>query len=84
LRVGGRGHVTGFDHHRPERQAAEYAAARIGHFWRVEQDPAKNTLSVFCYRLDPTTGTYASAGIHSGKMTVTEPVAIELDLAILL
>jgi hypothetical protein len=41
-------------------------------------------LSVFCYRLDPITGTYASAGVHTGKMTVTEPVPITIDLTELL
>jgi Uma2 family endonuclease len=43
---------------------AEYAQARIPHYWRVELDPADGTLPVFCYRLDPTTGSYASAGVH--------------------
>jgi Uma2 family endonuclease len=63
---------------------AEYAASRIPHYWRVEHDSAEQSLSVFCYRLDPTTGTYASAGIHSGKMIVTEPVTITIDLSTLL
>ena len=63
---------------------AEYAASRIPHYWRVEHDLAEQTLSVFCYRLDPTTGTYASAGVHTGKMTVTEPVTITIDLTTLL
>jgi hypothetical protein len=45
---------------------------------------ADRSLSVFCYRLDPTTGTYASAGIHTGKMTVTDPVSITIDLTTLL
>lgn len=63
---------------------AEYAAARIGHYWRAEQDPATGSLSVFCYRLDPTTGVYASAGIYSGKLAVTEPVSLTLDLSTLL
>jgi hypothetical protein len=40
--------------------------------------------SFFCYRLDPTTSTYASAGIYTGKMTVTEPVTITIDLSTLL
>jgi len=62
----------------------EYAASRVPHYWRVEHDPAGKILSVFCYRLDPTTGTYASAGVHTGKMTVTEPVAITIDLTTLL
>jgi Uma2 family endonuclease len=63
---------------------AEYAAAGIANYWRVEHDPAETSLSVFCYRLDPTTGTYASAGVHSGKIAVTEPVAVTIDLATLL
>jgi Uma2 family endonuclease len=63
---------------------AEYAAARIPHYWRVELDPAESILSVFCYRLDPTTGAYTSAGVHTGKMTVTEPISVTIDLAALL
>jgi len=39
---------------------------------------------VFCYRLDPTTGTYSSAGAHTRMMTVTEPVAVTIDLRTLL
>jgi Uma2 family endonuclease len=63
---------------------AEYAAARIPHYWRAELDPAEKALSVFCYRLDPTTGAYASAGVHTGKMTVTDPVPVTIDLTALL
>jgi Uma2 family endonuclease len=63
---------------------AEYAAARIPHYWRVEHDPVAAILFVFCYRLDPTTGIYASAGMRTGKMTVTEPVSITIDLTALL
>ena len=63
---------------------AEYAAARIPHYWRVEHDPPERSLSVFTYRLDPTTGAYASAGANTGKMTVTEPVTITIDLTALL
>lgn len=63
---------------------AEYASAGIRHYWRAEHDPAESVLSVFCYRLDPTTGTYASAGVHSGKMIVTEPVSITVDLTTLI
>ena len=62
---------------------AEYAVAGIGHYWRVEHDPAESVLSVFCYRLDPTTGSYASAGVHSGKMAVADPVIVTIDLATL-
>jgi Uma2 family endonuclease len=63
---------------------AEYAAAGIMYYWRVERDAAESTLSVFCYRLDPTTRTYASAGVYSGKMTVTDPVSVTIDLTTLL
>jgi Uma2 family endonuclease len=63
---------------------AEYAAAGIRHYWRIEHDPAQGILSVFCYRLDPTTAAYASAGVHTGKMTVTDPVSITIDLTALL
>jgi Uma2 family endonuclease len=63
---------------------AEYVAAGIRHYWRVERDAPDGGLSIFCYRLDPTTGTYASAGVHSGKLTVSEPISVTLDLALLL
>jgi Uma2 family endonuclease len=62
---------------------AEYAGAGIGHYWRLELDPAESVPSVFCYRLDPTTGTYASAGVHSGKMSITDPLSVTIDLATL-
>lgn len=58
---------------------AEYAAAQIAHYWRIEQN-TEDTLTVFRYQLDPTTGSYASAGAHSGTMVVTEPVAVTIDL----
>jgi Uma2 family endonuclease len=63
---------------------AEYAAARIPHYWRVEHNPADGGLSLYSYRLDPTTGTYASAGIHTGTLAIAEPVAITIALDTLL
>jgi Uma2 family endonuclease len=63
---------------------AEYAAAGIANYWRIEHDATENSLSIFCYRLDPTTRTYASAGVHSGRIAVTEPVNIIIELATLL
>jgi Uma2 family endonuclease len=62
---------------------AEYATAGIPHYWRAEQDPTDGNLSVFCYRLDPTTGTYASAGVHAGKMAVADPFSVAIDLTTL-
>jgi Uma2 family endonuclease len=63
---------------------AEYAAARIPHYWRVEHDTTDGTLSVFCYRLDPTTSAYTSAGVHTAKMAVTDPINVTIDLTALL
>ncbi|HEY3611895.1 MAG TPA: Uma2 family endonuclease [Pseudonocardiaceae bacterium] len=58
---------------------AEYAAAGIEHFWRIEMSDHGPT--VFRYRLDPTTRTYSSAGVDDGTMAVTEPVAMTVVLA---
>jgi Uma2 family endonuclease len=63
---------------------AEYAAAGIPHFWRVERTDDSQDLVIFRYRLDPTTKTYASAGVDTGKVIVTDPVATAFDLADLL
>jgi hypothetical protein len=61
---------------------AEYAAAGIEHFWRVENvDDAERGLVVFRYCLNPTTRRYASAGIDSGTMAVTDPVELTVVLA---
>ncbi|HEY0806109.1 MAG TPA: Uma2 family endonuclease, partial [Pseudonocardiaceae bacterium] len=60
----------------------EYAAAGIEHFWRVENiDDADHGLTVFRYRLDPMTHTYAPTGIDSGTLTVTDPVKLTVGLA---
>jgi Uma2 family endonuclease len=63
---------------------AEYAVAGITHYWRVEHSPRTGGLSVFCYRLDPTTSVYATAGVHSGTFVVNEPVSVAMDLTTLL
>ncbi|GAB3564734.1 Uma2 family endonuclease [Amycolatopsis endophytica] len=62
---------------------AEYAHARIPHFWRVE-GLDRGAISLFRYRLDPTTGLYATDGVNTGKVTVAEPFAAGIDLAELL
>lgn len=68
---------------------AEYAAAGIQHFWRIENaDPeapaAGQKLAAFRYRLDPTTGSYASAGVSVGTLTVAEPLEVAVDMTELL
>ncbi|HVV08607.1 Uma2 family endonuclease [Amycolatopsis sp.] len=58
---------------------AEYSRAGIQHFWRLENaDDTTAGLTMFRYRLDPTTGTYSSAGVHTGEMTVTDPLAVSV------
>jgi Uma2 family endonuclease len=60
----------------------EYAAAGIEHFWRIENvDDAERGLTVFRYRLDPTTRVYISAGVGTGTMAVTDPVKLTVVLA---
>ncbi|SEF26459.1 Endonuclease, Uma2 family (restriction endonuclease fold) [Amycolatopsis pretoriensis] len=64
---------------------AEYAGAGIPHFWRVENETDDvRGLTVFCYRLDPTTGVYTSSGAHKGKLAVSDPFDFAVDLADLL
>ncbi len=55
-----------------------YAEAGIGHFWRVEENEGKPV--VYVYELDPATTVYALTGIHHGKLSVTVPFAIGVDL----
>ena len=57
---------------------AEYAAAGIKHFWRVEYHLGE--LTVFTYRLDPTVRTYQSAGIHTDKLVTSTPFPVSVDL----
>jgi Uma2 family endonuclease len=59
---------------------AEYAAAGIEHFWRTELDDGEHKVTVFRYRLDPTTRMYASAGMNTGKMVVSDPFEVSVDL----
>jgi hypothetical protein len=66
----------------PGSITAEYASAGIGHFWRIEDvDDTKRTLTVFRYRLDPTTHGYVPAGIDTGTLVVREPVSVVIELA---
>jgi Uma2 family endonuclease len=58
-----------------------YAAAGIVHFWRVENNDGQPV--VYIYELDPASKTYGLAGIHHGKVSVSVPFPIELDLTAL-
>lgn len=56
----------------------EYAVSGIRHFWRIEHDD--QAISVFRYQLDPMTRAYALVGLDKDKLSVTDPVALEVDL----
>lgn len=60
----------------------EYAASGIRHFWRIEHDERR--VSVFRYELDPMTRTYALVGLDKDKLSIKDPVVLELDLDALL
>lgn len=62
---------------------AEYARARIPHFWRIE-GLDRGEIALFRYRLDPTTRVYASAGVDTGKVSLHDPFPVTIDLAALL
>lgn len=59
---------------------AEYATAGIGHFWRIELDDAERKLTLYRYGLDPTTRSYASAGMNTGKLVVSDPLEVSVAL----
>ncbi|MGW4159408.1 Uma2 family endonuclease [Streptomyces sp. NPDC004788] len=61
-----------------EIKPRKYAAARIPHFWRVEQNGELPV--VYVYELDPATNSYAVTGIHHDRLKVTLPFEIDIDL----
>lgn len=64
---------------------AEYAAAGIPQFWRIENTTDEvGGLTVFCYRLDATTRSYVPTGAHQGTFQVATPVEVSLELKTLL
>jgi Uma2 family endonuclease len=62
---------------------AEYAAAGISHFWRVEPGTDDRELAVFRYWLPAAGRGYAPPEISSGVLSVTDPFAVSVDLAAL-
>lgn len=61
---------------------AEYAKSGIEHYWRIENaaDTDQN-LIVFRHRLDVATRSYALISVDTGKLNITDPVTLNLDLA---
>ncbi|MCI2420506.1 Uma2 family endonuclease [Saccharopolyspora sp. K220] len=61
---------------------AAYAAAGIEHFWRIESSAQdERRLTAFRYRLDPTTRSYAPAGVDTDKLAVSDPVDLRISFA---
>ena len=60
---------------------AEYAEARIPHFWRIEFD-VNDAPAAFRYRLDPPTSVYvATDTTGTSKISMTGPFAFTVELA---
>lgn len=64
---------------------AEYAAAGIGHYWRVEDGDGAAPYRAAPYRvvrhvLDPRAEIYIRAGVDEAALSVTSPVALTIDL----
>jgi Uma2 family endonuclease len=56
----------------------KYAQAGIAHFWRVEDESGAPT--VHTYELDAMTSSYVPTGIHRGRLKVSVPFPIDIQL----
>ena len=56
----------------------KYAQAKVAHFWRIEDEAGGP--SVHTYELDVMTAAYVPTGIHRGRLRVSVPFPIDLDL----
>ena len=56
----------------------KYARAKIGHYWRVENENGR--AAVHAFELEPTTGTYTSTGIFRERLKMDVPFPLDLDL----
>ncbi|GHF54936.1 Uma2 family endonuclease [Streptomyces sp. ET3-23] len=56
----------------------KYAQARIPHFWRVEDEAGSPV--VHTYELDTMTSSYVPTGIHRGRLKVSVPFSLDIDL----
>ncbi|WP_406430224.1 hypothetical protein [Streptomyces sp. NBC_01589] len=55
-----------------------YAKAAITHFWRIEDEGGAPT--VHTYELDAMTSSYVATGIHRGRLKVSLPFPLDIDL----
>jgi Uma2 family endonuclease len=56
----------------------KYSQATIAHFWRIEDEAGAPT--VHTYELDAVTSTYVPTGIHRGRLKVSVPFPLDIDL----
>lgn len=59
---------------------AEYSAAGIEHYWRVEGHPERGRLRLLRHRLNRTRSTYDLVSADDTMVTVGSPIAAEFDL----
>ncbi|GAB4589028.1 Uma2 family endonuclease [Nocardia sp. IFM 10818] len=64
-----------------ETKPFKYARAGIRHYWRIEDEGG--IPAVHSYELDDTTRSYVPTGIHRGRLVLTVPFSIEIDLSAL-
>jgi len=62
------------------RKPQLYAQAGITHFWRVE-DGGEGTIAVYVFELEPATKTYVATGVFHGRVKLTVPFTIDIDLS---
>ncbi len=59
---------------------AEYAAARIGHYWRVEDGDGATPCRVVRHVLDPHAQSYVVDGVDEGVLSVSSPFSLTVDV----
>lgn len=63
---------------------AEYSAAGIEHYWRVEGHTERGRLRLLRHQLNRTRSTYDLVSVDNALVTVGSPIAAEFDLRELL
>ncbi len=63
-----------------ERKPQLYAAAGIQHYWRIEEE--QNEPVAYVYELDPETKGYRHTGVHHGRLKLTAPFDLDIDLTL--
>ncbi|MFJ9541290.1 Uma2 family endonuclease [Streptomyces sp. NPDC101225] len=59
----------------------KYGQAKTAHFWRVEDEAGAPV--VHTYELDSMTSSYVPTGIHRGRLKISVPFPLDIDLDVL-